>query len=219
MKLFSVKSVPPNECPFCHVHIYPSFYAASKEYNVENKKIVVSIWNCTNQKCQKPFVAEHLILHDDVFFNSYLSGNIKEIDWPECISALPDGQNIDIPSRFLDIYKQAQIAEKNMLTELAGMGYRKAFEVLIKDWVLQSNPEDINKIKDMFITNVIKTYFSDEVKKLCDRLIWLGNDHTHYSFKFAEYGLDDIKELITIIVSELVLIEKKRHYLSIEHRK
>ena len=210
---------PPKECPYCHVHISPSVYALSKEHTVDSRNTVVSIWECSNQECNKPFAVEHFILHDGVFLGRYLSGTIKVPKWPEFISNLPNALNKLEPTRFIDIYRQSIIAEQNSLNELAGIGYRKAFEILIKDWVLQSNPEQIEKLKDMSIANVINTHFNDEFKKLCERLIWLGNDHAHYSCKFDEYGLGDIKDLIKIIVSELDLRVKKNKFLSIEHRK
>lgn len=218
MKLLSVKSVPPNECPNCHVYVSPFFLFESKEHTVDNKKVVLSIWDCTNQKCQKPFFAEHLILHDDVLFNRYLSGSIKEAEWPEFISSLPDAQNIEFKSRFLEIYRQAQIAEHTGLFELAGLAYRKAFEFLIKDWLILNNQTDNVRISKMFLTNVIADYLDGDIKNFSERLIWLCNDHAHYTAKFSEYDLKSINKLFRMLILELEREVRKKEIMLINHR-
>ena len=216
--MFSVKSVPPKECPYCHVHISPSVNAISKEHTVDNRNTVLSIWECTNQECNKPFAVEHFILHDGVFFNRYLSGSIKEIELPECISSLPDAQSIDSPSRFIEIYRQAQIAEQYKLFELSGLAYRKAFEFLIKDWLILYNQLDKLRIDKMFLNNLIENYLKGDLKIYSERLVWLCNDHAHYTVKFSEYDLSHIKKLFRMIISELEKEVTKKEFMLIEHR-
>jgi hypothetical protein len=84
--------------------------------------------------------------------------------------------------KFIVIYNQALTAEKNGLTEICGLGYRKAFEFLIKDYLLKKYPKtDHEKIKNLPITQCIATYVtSDEIKLLSYRVLWLGNDQAHY---------------------------------------
>ncbi len=45
-------------------------------------------------------------------------------------------------SKFIKTYLQSLEAESNGLDEIAGMGYRKAIEYLVKDWSIQENQDD-----------------------------------------------------------------------------
>ncbi|MEK0405122.1 hypothetical protein WNX62_16005, partial [Lactiplantibacillus plantarum] len=57
---------------------------------------------------------------------------IKEADFPQQIS--------DISPRFVSVYTQSFKAERIGLAELAGMGYRKALEMLVKDYAIHKFP-------------------------------------------------------------------------------
>jgi len=57
---------------------------------------------------------------------------------------------------FTIIYNQAFTAEINRLTEICGLGYRKAFEFLIKDYLIKKNPkEEHQKIKTSMVAKCI----------------------------------------------------------------
>ncbi|MEC5403874.1 hypothetical protein, partial [Clostridioides difficile] len=45
----------------------------------------------------------------------------------------------EISSRFCNVYKQAESALNNDLDEICGMGFRKALEVLVKDYLTNDN--------------------------------------------------------------------------------
>ena len=61
-----------------------------------------------------------------------------DIQIPENVSSIsPD---------FKEIYNQSLDAEKNELTHLAGMGYRKSIEFLITDFLLAYPPEEVEKV-------------------------------------------------------------------------
>lgn len=57
--------------------------------------------------------------------------------------------------KFISIYNQALTAEKNGLTEICGLGYRKSFEFLIKDYLLKNTLKQIMKrLKIFLLVNV-----------------------------------------------------------------
>src|ERR1043166_3097052 len=79
-------------------------------------------------------------------FSRFLNGLPKGPIWQEPISNLKNGNSTDPDhpeeSKFIKTYLQSLVAESNGLDEIAGMGYRKAIEYLVKDWAIQNKPED-----------------------------------------------------------------------------
>jgi len=103
----------------------------------------------------------------------------------------------DVSSNFAKIFSQAEIAEQEELSEICGVGYRKALEFLIKDYVIRKNPNDEEKIKKQPLANVIKEYVTDDrIKTVAERATWLGNDETHYVRKWEDKDVKDLKALI-----------------------
>jgi hypothetical protein len=109
---------------------------------------------------------------------------------------------------FYEIYNQAQKAERSDWVLVAGPGYRKALEFLIKDYACNLHPDEIEKIRKMELGPCIQQYMINPlVKDTAQRAAWLGNDETHYLRKWEGKDLQDLKELLqlvtTIIHSEL----------------
>lgn len=113
-------------------------------------------------------------------------------------------------SRFIKIYNQALIAEKNNLNEICGLGYRKAFEILLKDYLIKKNStSEHEKIKIMPVSQCINSYVtSDEIKLLSHRVFWLGNDHAHYIKKWKGKSLKDLKKLIDLAINWIEIHEE-----------
>ncbi|XXF01666.1 DUF4145 domain-containing protein [Pseudomonas sp. D3-10] len=107
-----------------------------------------------------------------------------------------------ISPQFSEIYKQASQAESYGLGEIAGVGFRKSLEYLIKDYCTAQNPGKEEDIKKRPIAQVIEAFVSNEnVKQCAKRAIWLGNDETHYVRKWEGKDVKDLKLLIQITVN------------------
>lgn len=112
---------------------------------------------------------------------------------------------------FIKIYNQARQAEQSGLDEICGLGYRKAFEFLVKDYAMRGkSKEEKRQIrKERFLGKIIDRYIqNDEVKKLAHRASWLGNDHAHYFKEWKRKTLEDLKKLIDLVVSWIELNDK-----------
>ena len=94
------------------------------------------------------------------------------------------------------------------------MGYRKAIEYLVKDWAVQNNPEKKADIEKLWLGQVIKKYYSGDLKDILERATWLGNDQAHYNRLFEEFDIDVLKELIALIMVELDRQFKMAHYIN-----
>lgn len=103
--------------------------------------------------------------------------------------------------QFVKIYNQALAAESSNLDEIAGMGYRKALEFLIKDYLIHENPDDAETIKKMELGNCIANKVGNErLKTVASRSAWLGNDQTHYTQRFENRDISDLKNFIDATV-------------------
>jgi hypothetical protein len=109
---------------------------------------------------------------------------------------------------FTAIYEEADEALHLGLTQIAGPGYRKAFEFLVKDYAKLLKPDDKSRIEQMFSGNVVKEFILDpRILKVATRALWLGNDETHYLRVWKDH---DIKDLITLIKLTMSWIEIER---------
>lgn len=104
--------------------------------------------------------------------------------------------------KFVDIYNEACTAETHELSEIAGIGYRKALEFLIKDYLCDEKPEDEkDRIVKKFLGNVIKEDVANlNLRAVAERAVWLGNDEAHYYRKWKDKDIVDLKNLVRLAV-------------------
>ncbi len=107
----------------------------------------------------------------------------------------------ELSSMFVKIYNQALAAETNELDEIAGLGYRKAMEFLIKDFCIHLNPDKDAEIKALPLGRCISTYVQNEqIQILATKATWIGNDEAHYVRKQETRDVHDMKEFIKAMV-------------------
>ena len=139
----------------------------------------------------------------------------KEVKTPEIT---PEIANIS-PS-FVTIYKQALATEALNLTQMTGLGLRKAFEFLIKDYVSSKFPENQEVIKKKPLGACINEYLKEDYLKECARrATWLGNDETHYSREWESHDAEDLKKLILLTLRWLeYAILSERYFCELPSR-
>ncbi|NLD33196.1 MAG: hypothetical protein GX662_13230 [Trichococcus flocculiformis] len=119
-------------------------------------------------------------------------------------------ENINIPEKvkqeypdFLKILNQSQQAEETNLNELAGMGYRKALEFFVKEYVTKNLDE--GKEKELILSEplgeTIKRLENPMLQRISKASSWLGNDQTHMVQKHPDYGIEDIKKYIKVMTN------------------
>nr|WP_271983347.1 hypothetical protein [Granulosicoccus sp.] len=110
-----------------------------------------------------------------------------------------------ISPSFGEIFKQAKAAEDYELFDIAGVGYRKALEFLIKDYCIGKDPDNADVVKRKLLGRVIADHVSDANVKQCARFAaWLGNDETHYERRWVDKDIDDLKTLIRLTCNWIV---------------
>jgi hypothetical protein len=181
----------PNNCPFCHKTITPTFVSGHRNENIMEVLLI-----CPNQECKKSFIGYYdLDVSNQVFsFNGKTTvGNLIGKEFSETIKTISEN--------FTLIYNQAFAAEQQELTEICGVGFRKALEFLIKDYIIINKPEDKDKVEKKLLGSCIEEYVDDDrVKLVAKRAVWLGNDETHYIRKWEGKNLNDLKSLINLTI-------------------
>ncbi|EKT4550762.1 DUF4145 domain-containing protein [Flavobacterium psychrophilum] len=192
----------PNECPYCHKHIIPEF---KSDYLEREQYTIFATLVCPNADCDKPFIAEYARDNQsDYNYKSLVKYSVVRENFSnEIVSTSP---------KFQEIYNEAFFAEQNNLLEICGVGYRKALEFLLKDYLITLFPKEEATIKKNTISNCIKLHVADtRLKSTANRAIWLGNDHTHYEKKWNDKDLNDMKTLIKLTINwiESEILTKK----------
>lgn len=195
----------PDKCPFCHKSISPiPAFGNRREYESLDVFLI-----CPNNNCNRSFVALYIQAvsgRDWEFYEYVTKGEFKMREFNETIKSLsPD---------FCIIYNQSSFAEQNGLTEICGVGYRKALEYLIKNYALFCFPNDKKEIEDCLLGKCINKFVADfRIKEVAKRAAWLGNDETHYLRKWESKNLEDLKKLIELTIHWIEMEELTKSFV------
>jgi len=185
----------PDVCPICHRNIQPKHIISAYFSGV-----VQAIYRCTNQKCQELFIATYDKTGERIS-NSMYTYKLRctAPKKPEKAS-FPDSIETISPT-FIEIYNQAVAAESVSLEQLVGIGLRKALEFLIKDYAISEHKDEEDSIRKIMLGRCIDKYVTDhKVKQCAKRAAWLGNDETHYTRKWEDKDIEDLKMLVRLTV-------------------
>ncbi len=117
--------------------------------------------------------------------------------------------------KFTEIYNQANEAESLNLDELAGMGYRKSIEFLIKDYCILKQPDKEEEIKAKLLGKCIDDHVNNgNNKEIVKRAVWIGNDETHYVRRWETKDINDLKKLIDISIHWIEMEKLSDDYLT-----
>ena len=180
----------PNECPFCHNSI-----TARIHQGFQKGTMLEIVFRCPDSSCGRIFsgLYENTLVSNSWIYTlkSTSIGTFVEKNFSENIT--------NLSNNFVDIYNQAAKAESLNLHHIAGIGYRKALEFLIKDYLIIKNPEKEEVIKKKFLGKCIKEDIQNvNLKEIAERATWLGNDETHYVRQWEDKDISDLKVLINI---------------------
>ena len=181
-------------CPSCQALMQPELL-----YGYRSIHGVFVFARCTNQSCEKTFISQYQPLNKRLPNGNmlYAFSSIERDTGVEhkSFSAIIS----EISPSFVRIYNQAYTAQQLSLSDICGVGYRKAIEFLIKDYIMSKLSDDAakEKIKKKLLMQCIEQDIDDaKIKAVAARATWLGNDETHYVRKWEE---KDVNALCTLI--------------------
>lgn len=191
----------PSECPHCGRSMRPPYlldkaFCSAQGSEYRNAELV-ELFQCTYSDCQKYFIQVFKIVSRET--RGYETKPIHYDYSHNFVKAsIPDRVETVSPS-FVQIYSQSVQAENSGLDEIAGIGYRKALEFLIKDYAIKAFPDREQAIKNAYLGKVIADELDEfpRLKNLAKAANWIGTDQTHYIQKFSGADLQSMKSFIT----------------------
>lgn len=219
-------------CPVCGKTISPKFIYAhfthtSKSTDLQEtveKSFVNALFECPD--CSNGILAKYNVTYQSgeseyhghgFIIRSWNTFNLIS-SFPTPIAQFPYQQIItDVSSRFKKIYTQALQAKLDGKDELVGIGYRKAIEFLIKDYLLYIKHEKSDKIPTMNLGDCIKLIDNQKIENLAKASTWLGNDETHYVRKHSDKDINDLESFLNALVYYLtyeLTVEQATSFIS-----
>ncbi len=177
---------------------YPVALSDSTDKVKINFETVYQAYQCTGT-CNRVNIAVYKLRAE--------TGNTTNYDLVDLLVAVPrefpakevSSEIANLSPNFLSIYRQTLVAESLSLTQLTGLGFRKALEFLVKDYAISRYPEDQDAIQKKPLGSCINEYLKEEYLRECARrAVWLGNDETHYSREWKSHDVEDLKKLISL---------------------
>ncbi|MBB6109730.1 protein of unknown function [Mucilaginibacter lappiensis] len=177
----------PDKCPHCHLGLVPEYI-----FGYVNKSFLYLSFNCPRESCLGYFLVVYQADHNSHYhIDCYVFGSPEPVKHPQIINTIS-------PS-FVDLYRQAQSSQDYGLNDVCGMGFRKALEFLIKDYIVFKDPLQKSTIEKKLLGPCIKDHIdSQKIKDIANRAAWLGNDETHYVRKWVNMDVNNLKQLIQL---------------------
>ncbi|MDP3983283.1 MAG: DUF4145 domain-containing protein [bacterium] len=195
----------PDNCPVCNTGIQVEFITAcGKAEKYDRGYYVQVIFRCPRNDCQAIFIAYYTspswygnhnnFDRERIYLrNTFIRSYFEEEKFDEEI--------VNLSSRFVGIFTQSSIAENMGLTDICGMGYRKALEFLVKDYLSKIIPEKKKEISASTLGNLIYNKIDDDkIRKMAKLAKDIGNNETHYEDSLNQLTLEDMKKLIKLVI-------------------
>lgn len=209
-----------NICPFCNKtgrQIYITGFTTVGEADEGAGMVITKCTFCENTAIR---VMSIDLDTNDFGLNEYnekyrekrIIPSVTEQEFPEII--------ITEYPKFSKIYRQSEIAESNNLDLICGMGYRRALEFLITDFLKKTKPElkeELEKTNMPFHTKIDK--LPNEIRSLPKVSSWIGNDETHVIKRNKNLNIQDMKAFILALVKYIEMKEQLRRSTEIMNRK
>ena len=186
----------PSSCPICKHAIKPQSLHIATFHDEDGHWFISGQYLCKH--CYQTFITLcSCELHDNGGYRLKYQANLLYSGPTRHEDRQFSDKFKEVTPQFVKIYNQAKAAEEFGLDEICGIGYRKALEFLIKDYLVYKEPDKAAEIQRMELGNCIANKITDEdIRLVASRCAWLGNDQTHYIRRFEEYDLETLKQLL-----------------------
>lgn len=195
--------VMPDTCPLCHHGVEPKqFDAAILTGTTDSPATWLEIiYQCARHTCARFFIGRYSRTHSSGPLATR-EFRLKSVVPKNFVAPSIASEVVKVSTAFQKIYSQSAAAEAQGLDAIAGVGYRKSLEFLVKDYCITEHPNDADAIKKEFLGKCIETRVSDTgIKECAKRAAWLGNDETHYVRRWEDKDINDLKILIELTMN------------------
>jgi hypothetical protein len=210
------KDKDPGVCPLCHRAIHADEIAWTLVPNSRaTSPILEIVFCCPHEECGRYFIGRYRLSTRTGYSGTGVGEfhlwattpfNPAQPDTPKEVQEVSPG--------YAEILQQAAAAEAFKLDQVAGPGYRKALEFLLKDYCATNSKARREEILAMPLGRVIAELVDDPNVKACgSRATWLGNDETHYVRRWEGKDIDDLKVLLRLTANWIHNHVLTRRYL------
>lgn len=201
----------PTQCPVCRHTMIVNAYLIARTGYVEGVSYSEVLFQCVNPRCNSLFIGKYADYNQ---FTEIYETVPKMVEFPEISEDIKA-----ISSEFVSIYTQSLNAEKKGLDKVCGIGYRKALEFLVKDYLKYHITDDskytIQQIETTALRNCIKQWIENpKIKMVAEKATILGNDETHYVRRWVDKDITDLKALIKLTLN---YIQMELEYMKYEN--
>lgn len=192
----------PDACPICHRHSEIQVVGADL---IDGGTAVQAILRCAYAGCRQHFFC---------YYGPKTSGTVVAVrPVKPSLSPFPEAVS-NISPAFLSVFAEAEEASQLGLKQIAGPGYRKAFEFLIKDYAKSIAPDRAADIEAKFAGSVVADFVADpRIQAVAKRSLWLGNDETHYLRKWTDHDVSDLVTLIKLTANWIEIDHLSKEYV------
>lgn len=190
----------PSICPMCKHAVKPQELFVTSYKNEFEEWYVTALYLCKH--CYETFVTLFKCSIQNTSTISKIFSTKPIYTEPNRFTQKHfDIKIAELSPQFVKIYNQALAAESYNLDEIAGIGYRKAVEFLVKDFCIHQKPDEEDKIKSLLLAKCISNYIDNpQIQTLATRATWIGNDEAHYIRKQENRDISDMKNFIKAMV-------------------
>lgn len=203
--LIDVDVEVPKLCQYCNIVALPNllWHSDIEEWMINSARkseepIISVVYECTN--CHKEFLYPYKLFFDSNVLQSKLTK--YDIDYSHFLKEIPEEIN-QISEKFVKIYYQSLIAEKNNLDLIIGVGFRKSIEFLVKDYCINLLGHSKEEISKKPLSQTINMITNSKIKVTALATTWIGNDETHYEKKYTDKDISDMKRFIKSLVHHI----------------
>ena len=142
----------PKTCPICNLLMTVNSNGVTSHPSTGELQ---AAFLCTNADCRSYFIGYYRGTGNEGIFElrRLEPPNLTQPTFPEFVK--------EISPQFIEIYRQAHEARERGLDHVAGPGYRKAFEFLIKDYAKSIDISKSDEIDQAFAGDVVNKFISD----------------------------------------------------------
>jgi hypothetical protein len=206
-----------NECPHCSKGIKANILELYSD-SFDSIFYVYAICECP--ACNKKFFAEYNY-HGYSGVEGFYHQSSTPVYYPTNKKNILIEKEIEELSRnFVKTFQEAVMVEQLNLIDLAGLAYRRAFEFLIKDYVISLTPDKEEEIiNDSSVSNIISNRIPEtrefvQLKEISKRVWWLGSDYAHYKKHYIDKDILDLKQCIDIVKYQIVMNLRYNHQVA-----
>jgi hypothetical protein len=199
----------PNMCSICHHDSFkPEFLFGTFVRGDSSGYFLECVFQCTNSNCNSLLIGYYKRVHIRVPFElikvSPTQTQTKEKNFSPEIN--------EVSKRFVTLYNQLFIAEQKDIEFILGIGYRKALEFLIKDFLIFIDPNAREKVENASLRYCIKKIDNKSISGISDKVTWLGNEADQYTRQWDGKDVNELKKMIDVTSTYITAnIQLKKH--------